>query len=256
MEFLAYARVLRRRWPLIVLLAVVAGVSAFGYASRAPRVYRATAQLSVTPSIVEYWTGQAVERLLNNYALQLKTRDFARTIAAQLTPPESPDGVAGKVRAVAAPADFRISIEVDDADPDRAQRIANGAAISFARKIQSEIAGKERHDLQVEVMESAELPDAPFSPRPRRDALGAAILGAILGVAVAFLLEFWDDTVKSVEEATAILGVPVLGAIPDPNKTGVFHDLIRGRWPGRPAGRDRLHKAPFAGRGGVPDAPH
>ena len=220
MDFSTYARMLWRRWPLIVALSALAAAGAFGYAMRAPRLYRATAQLSVTPSVIEFFTGEAIQRLLNNYALQLRSKRFAAEIGGRMQPVQSADDVAGKVRAVAAPAEYRIAIEVDDPDPRRAQQIANAAASAFVDKIRSENAGKERRDVQIDVLEQADLPGAPFSPRPRRDALGAAALGALLGAALAVLLEFWDDTVKGPDEAQALLGLPVLGAIPRPAKAG------------------------------------
>jgi receptor protein-tyrosine kinase len=252
MEFRTYARMLLKRWPIVVAFAALAAGAAYASAVRAPRVYRATAQLSVTPSVVDFYTGEAVGRLLTNFALQLKSREFAPQIGARMQPAEPADRVAGKVRAVAAPPEFRIALEVDDPDPERAQQLANAAATAFVDKIRAEVVGKERRDIQIEMLERADLPGAPVSPRPKRAALGAAILGGVLGAAIALLLEFWDDTVKSADEAAALLALPVLGAIPAAAKTGVIHGL-RAR---RPARRGRLHQAALAGRGGVPNAPH
>ena len=96
----------------------------------------------------------------------------------------------GKIKAVAAPAEYRIAIEVDDADPRRARDIANAALRAFVEKIRAENAGRERRDIEVQVLDLAETPGAPFAPRPRRDAAGAALLGAAAGVGAAFLLEY------------------------------------------------------------------
>ena len=229
MELRHYAHALLRRWPLIVLFAVLAAASAFAYSWQAAPVYRATAQLSVTPSIVDFFTGEAVQRLLNNYALRLRTHTFAAEFAPRAG--ATVDEVAGKVRAVAAPSDFRISIEVDDADPARAQRIANAAAYGFVEKLRSETAVREKQDRQdvyVEVLEPAGLPAAPFSPRPRRDALGGALVGALLAGAIALVLEAWDDSVRDVDEAHRLLDLPVLAAIPTSHRNGLFNGFIRG----------------------------
>ena len=268
MEFRTYARILLRRWPLILLMAGLAAGAALVYAARAPRVYRATAHLSVTPSIIDFYTGEAIQRLLNNYALQLKSTRFAAQIAGRLQPPEPVERVAGKVRAVAASSEYRIAIEVDDADPVRAQQIANAAAAGFVEKIRAEAAGREKRDIEIEVLEEAAVPGAPFTPRPRRDAFGAAILGAIIGAGLAFLLEFWEDTLRTAEEAESLLALPVLGAIPNADtsrrtrqtgktgKRGRIHGLsgLSGFRSRQTAGRGRLHQAPLPGGGGVPDA--
>ncbi|HEV2121824.1 MAG TPA: Wzz/FepE/Etk N-terminal domain-containing protein [Chloroflexota bacterium] len=243
MELKTYARTLLRHWLLILLLAVIAGAAAYSYSARSTPLYRATAHLSVTPSEVDFFTGEAVQRLLNNYAARLRSKTFAAQYGAALMPPATGDQLAGKVRAVAAPSDYRISIEVDDRDPVRAQQIANAAAYGFVERIRSETAGREKQAIYLEVLDQAEVPGAPLSPRPRRDAFGAALAGAIIGAAIAFLLEFWDDTLQTVDEATTLFGLPALGTIPGPQKTGVFHGISR-RWPAR---RYRVHKSPLAG---------
>lgn len=257
MEYTAYARTVLRRWPLVLGLMLLAGLTAYTYGARAPRVYRATAQLSVTPSVVEFFTGEAIQRLLSNYSLQLRSRIFAAEVAPRLQPPATVDQVAGKVRAVAAPAEYRIAIEVDDGDPVRAQQIANAAAAAFVDRIRAENAGREKRDIAIDVLEWAEVPATPVSPRPRRDAFGAAILGAVIGIALAFVLEWWDDTFTTADEAAAALGMPLLGAIPGaPTNRTIATGVLNGFRRRRPAGRGRLHESTLAARGGVPDAAH
>src|SRR5215216_80226 len=161
MELRHYAQALVRRWPIVALFAVLAGGAAFTYSFGAQPTYRATAHLSVTPSVVDFFTGEAVQRLLNNYALRLRTQSFAAELAPRIGSGTRAEDVTGKVRAIAAPSEFRISIEVDDADAARAQRIANAAAYGFVEKIRAETAAREKADKQdvyVEVMEPAGLP--------------------------------------------------------------------------------------------------
>lgn len=212
MEFAAYARIVATRWRLIVALVLVAGGVAFAANSQAPTTYRATASLSVTPSIVEYWTGQAVERLLNNYALQIRSRPFSQIVARAVGLPE--DALIGRIRSIAAPAEFRLSIEVDDDDADRAVAIANQAGTAFVTKIRTEIAGRERQDIRLDILEPAVRPDGPISPRPLRAGAGGALAGAVVGLGLTLLLTFWDGRVHTVGEATRVWGRPALGAIP------------------------------------------
>ena len=228
MDLRHYAGILLRRWPLILVFASLAAASAYAYASQAPQMYRSTAHLSVTPSTIDFFTGEAVQRLLNNYSIRLRSSAFAKEFAPRVSPSARPEEVAGKVRAVAAPNEFRISVEVDDADPQRAQQIANAAAYAFVEKIRAEAASRpnqDKQDIYLEVFEPAEAPGSPFSPRPRRDALGGAMVGAIIACVVAVLLEAIDDSVKTATEAEALLGLPVLGRIPRRGRTGVLHGI-------------------------------
>jgi len=230
MELRQYARILVRRLPIIMLLAAFGAGSAYAFAAGSPRLYRATAHLSVTPSTIDFFTGEAVQRLMNNYALRLRSNAFAAEFAPRVSLAARGDDVNGKVRAVAAPQEYRISVEVDDPDPARAQQIANAAAYGFVEKIRSESksrSNQEKQDIYLEVFEPAGVPGAPFSPRPRRDALGGALIGAIIAGALVLLLEALDDTVKSAAEAQGLLGLQLLGSIPNSKRTGVLNGVIR-----------------------------
>ena len=67
----------------------------------------------------------------------------------------------------------------------------------------------------VEVVTPAKAPTSPSSPKPVQDALIAAIVGLLLGIGIAFLVEHLDDAVYSKEEAGRLAGdAPVLGMIP------------------------------------------
>ncbi|NMA61587.1 MAG: lipopolysaccharide biosynthesis protein, partial [Firmicutes bacterium] len=67
----------------------------------------------------------------------------------------------------------------------------------------------------VQVIDSAILPQRPVKPRIKLTIAIGAVLGMFLGVGIAFLVEFMDTTVKTKEDAEKLLGIPVLGQIPD-----------------------------------------
>ncbi len=61
----------------------------------------------------------------------------------------------------------------------------------------------------------AELPTEPLRPKPIRNAVLALIVGLMVGVALAFLAEFLDDSIKTREDLEKIAGrIPVIGVIP------------------------------------------
>ena len=63
------------------------------------------------------------------------------------------------------------------------------------------------------VDEPAELPDKPIKPRKLQNTLLAAVVGCMLAVGVAFLIEYLDDTIKSSEDVGQALGISTLGVI-------------------------------------------
>jgi capsular exopolysaccharide synthesis family protein len=66
----------------------------------------------------------------------------------------------------------------------------------------------------VQVMDRAEVPGAPFQPNARRDWLMALLAGLFVSVALVCGLEYLDDTVKTPEDVTRRLNLPLLGLVP------------------------------------------
>ncbi len=66
----------------------------------------------------------------------------------------------------------------------------------------------------VQVMERAEVPKFPISPNPRRDWITAILAGLTVAIALAFGIEYLDDTVKTPDDVTRRFKLPLLGLVP------------------------------------------
>jgi len=64
------------------------------------------------------------------------------------------------------------------------------------------------------VVSPAVINEDPVSPNPLRNAILALSIGMALGLGLAMLNEYLDNTLKSSEEVESIFGAPVLGMIP------------------------------------------
>jgi polysaccharide biosynthesis transport protein len=64
------------------------------------------------------------------------------------------------------------------------------------------------------VMDRAEVPGGPFSPNARRDWFAALMAGLLVALGLAFGLEYLDDTVKTPDDVTERLRLPLLGLVP------------------------------------------
>ena len=69
----------------------------------------------------------------------------------------------------------------------------------------------------VKIIESVELPENPVSPNKTMNIAIAFLLGLMVGVGLAFLLEFLDNTFKNKDQLERELDIPVLGTIPTVN---------------------------------------
>jgi capsular polysaccharide biosynthesis protein len=66
----------------------------------------------------------------------------------------------------------------------------------------------------VKVIESAELPQNPISPNKEKNIALACLVGLMMGITIALLMEYMDDKFKTKEQTEKIMELPVIGMIP------------------------------------------
>ncbi len=64
------------------------------------------------------------------------------------------------------------------------------------------------------VWNKPEKPSAPYSPRVPLNMTIGVLVGLLLGVGLAFFIEYLDTSVKTMEDVETMLGVPVLAIVP------------------------------------------
>jgi polysaccharide biosynthesis transport protein len=71
----------------------------------------------------------------------------------------------------------------------------------------------------VSIVDKADVPLFPYKPDLRRNAFIGLLLGLMAGLALAFLLEYLDDSIKFPDEVERFTGLALLGVIPMVNVT-------------------------------------
>jgi len=66
----------------------------------------------------------------------------------------------------------------------------------------------------VSVVDKADVPLFPFRPDVTRGALTGLMLGLMAGLALAFVIEYMDDSIKFPDEVERFTGLPLMGVIP------------------------------------------
>jgi len=105
-----------------------------------------------------------------------------------------------------------LSLSYTDADSDRALAVANAAARVFAREALK--ASEMATDASVWVSAYAP-PQALEGPNPTRNGVLATVLGLMLSVGLAFLLESFSGGWGSPEKVERASGVPNFAAVPE-----------------------------------------
>jgi len=73
----------------------------------------------------------------------------------------------------------------------------------------------------ISIVDYAQIPLSPASPKKMMNILLAIILGIGGGIALCFIVEYLDNTIKGSEDVERLVGLPSLGMIPLLNQDGV-----------------------------------
>jgi len=208
-----YFAVLKRRGWIVVVVALVAVASAYGFARLQTPLYRSSVRLEVSGRF-DYGVQLAVEKQLSPLAQRLMTSEVATEVDRRLKLDLGPDALLAKVKAAPISENVQIQVDADDTDPQRAQAIVG----EFARVFEEQHAAQEQGKSVSErtTVTTLDRPTAAVLiwPQTRTLLLAAAILGLLAGIILAFGLEYLDDTVKNPDEIERRFGLPILGVVP------------------------------------------
>lgn len=150
------------------------------------------------------------QQLIGTYAEIAKSNAVVNKVVSDLKNILSPAELRSKVSVTLLNNTAVIKVAVRDTNPERAALIANEVAKTFMEEV-SYIMKIEN----VQVIDFAEIPSSPVSPRIPMNMAISLVLGLMLGVFIACLIEFLDRSIKTPEEVQQLLGLPVIGMIPE-----------------------------------------
>ena len=219
-DVFAMLKTLWKRKFSIVLVALVFAIAAFGYSAfLAKKEYQSTSRIYVVSrqnqdnNALTNSDLQAGSYLVKDYREIILSQNVLSQAIEELKLDMTPAELSKKI-SVSVPTDTRIlSITAKDGNPKEAARIANGLRNVAAEKI---IAVNKVSD--VTTLDEAEVPQSPSSPNIRRNVLLGFIAGAGLMVVLMVVVEVLDDRVKRPEDIEELMGLTLLGIVPDIKK--------------------------------------
>ena len=209
-------KILKKRMKLIILVTAitVALVAVVSYFLMTP-VYETSSQILINQeqqeaSEVSNLSIEADLQLINTYSVIIKSPIILDQVIEQLGLDMTSAQLDESIRVENVESSQVVNIFVRSSDPVVAVSIANRLVEVFEVEIQQLM-----NVNNVNVLSPATLAEspAPIAPNPLTNILIAAFVGLILGVGLAFLLEFLDTTMKDDQDIKDILDIPVLGVI-------------------------------------------
>lgn len=156
---------------------------------------------------------QAGSYLVNDYKEVITSNEVLSSVIDQENLSLSTSELSNMI-SVSIPTDTRvISISVEDTDAQEASDIANTIREVAAEKIKSVTKVDD-----VTTLEAAEVASKPSSPNIKRNAALGALVGGFLAMVGILVLEVLDDRVRRPEDVEEVLGMTLLGVVPDIDK--------------------------------------
>lgn len=216
-----YWDILCKRWLIVVLIPVIAALTSgvISYYMIKP-VYQASTTLIVGKKASE--EGLAATQMLDNnvllanqqlaktYATIAQSRTVEQSVIKDLNLPLTVEGLDGLISIDQVKTTEILEIMVTNTNPALAASIANTMAAEFSKAV-IEIKKVD----SVSIVDTAVTPDKPVKPNKRLNVLIAFVVGLMASVGIVFLLEYLDNTVKTSDDIEKLLGIPVLGVIPN-----------------------------------------
>lgn len=218
-------QVLRKRLSMILSITLIAAlISAIISFYFITPIYQTSTQILVNQkkqnnSQILAGEVQTNLQLVNTYSVIIKSPAILDQVKKELKLDTSVQGLTSKITVANEKDSQVISVIVQDADPNAARDIANTTAKVFKEQITNIMSVD-----NVTVLSQAEIVkgQAPVKPRPVLNVAIALVVGLMVSVGLAFLLEYLDNTIKREQDIETLLELPVLGVITimEENKQG------------------------------------
>jgi capsular polysaccharide biosynthesis protein len=203
----------RRFWIVLVVVTLSVALAALLSYVVLPPIYQANTSLIVNerPSVasgtagVDYGQIQTYRSLAVTYAKIITSRAVLQDTIDTLRLPETVKQLSQMTTVQVQGQTEIIAISVKDKDAIRSASIANTMANSFITQLPSLVNRVEN----VSVIDRAVPVTDQVSPRPLLNVAVAIVAALMFGVLLAFLVDYFDDRVKTPDDVKRLFGLRV-----------------------------------------------
>lgn len=218
MNFSDYLRILKQRGWIILVLAVLTGIVAFGFSAMQPDVHKSTLNMLVRPARNDFGQSQAAKVLLDSYKVWMESSYRAERVIEELQLDMTPQALLGDVEVASDSLSLMLTLAVENSDPNLANDIARvwgEQLIQWQQEQNDQNQQSERITIEFRDNPQAGLVEGGNSQRTKINAVAGFVFGGLMGVLVILLLEWLQSgTVRRSEDIERYLEIPVVGNIP------------------------------------------
>lgn len=215
MELSDYLRILHQRGWIILLLAVLTAVAAFGFSQTQPELHESTLKLLVRPARTDFGQSQAARELLGNYEQWLRSSYRADAVIEILQLDMTAGDLLGNVSVASDRLGLVLQLSVKNPDGD----VANDIARTWGNLLiqwQQEENDKNRQEDRITIEFQDDPQYTQVRPQTRINTAAGLVFGALLGLILIFVLEWLESGVmRRQEDIERYLDIPVVGSIPN-----------------------------------------
>ncbi len=219
---------LRYWWVVLIAAIVAAGVAYIGTSSQ-PKEYTVSVRVMAIARPPDYWMDLYAKNRLASYKDLINNWQFVHDALQEAGLNDiDPSLAQSKLQLGHNPDANIVQIVVVDTEPERAAQIANALADAFVARNQAQndemnaeiesVEDRVAGLVHMQILERANPPTTPSGPRVKVNTLAGGLLGAVVGVAIAFGLTYRDDTLKRRTDVERYLERPVIATLPPPGQ--------------------------------------
>lgn len=219
-----YLEVVRRRKLILITMFSLALGAASALTLATTSLYEAQTTIVVGQGtcIVQPQNANAIQPFSATATGLIKSTIVARDVIRDLHLNLTPEQLLGSISVSFNPDSAALQVSVINHKPLLARAIADRLGVNFQRLVKQRLghftpatAGSPATaPLTACIWDPAHVVPGRVEPKPTRNLLIAGILGLVLGLLAAFLRDYFDRTLRTVEEIERAFGVPVIGQIP------------------------------------------
>jgi len=208
-------QMIRKRIILVLSLAlIVSALSGIISIYFITPIYESSTQLLINQEDTKQMSDIDIQtnlQLINTYNIIIKSSAILDLVKKELAIENmTTESLNNKINVISEGDSQVVTITVQDPDPSIARDIANTTADIFQREIVNLMSID-----NVSILTKATVREGqePIKPEPILNIAISMVIGFVLSIGLAFLLEYLDNTITSEQDIEKLLSLPVIGSI-------------------------------------------